>query len=153
MKYKYKYPYWLLSIWKWVIIIMEVVLFPIFARQGPPLGFSFVPGNLISDEMIEFWEGLFAFAFCVLTFVRTGSFLWMHWLNQPKNCFNEVPHCPSSCWSANRLAYLAARILRSRSFKVCTCTQFRFAAHFHFIEWWQIPAVTSLGVVWEHPVL
>ena len=35
------------------------------------------------------------------------------------------------CWSANRLEYLAARISRSRSFKVCTCTQFRFAAHFH----------------------
>jgi len=31
-------------------------------------------------------------------FARTGSFFWkrMHWLNQPKNCFNEVPHCPSS---------------------------------------------------------
>ena len=58
------------------------------------LGSSFVPGNLISDEMIEFREGLFAFR--TSFFVRTSSFLWMHWLNQPKNCFNEVPHGSSA---------------------------------------------------------
>ena len=37
------------------------------------LGSSFVPGNLISDEMIEFREGLFAFR--TSFFVRTSSFL------------------------------------------------------------------------------
>ena len=71
------------------------------------LGSSLVPGNLISDEIIKFREGLFfetdSQLYVVETvwldlLVRTVSFFWkrMHWLNQPKNWFNEVPHCPSS---------------------------------------------------------
>ena len=72
---------------------MESFLFPVINVTS-----SFVPGNLISDEMIEFRKSLDT-VFCWESstfFVRTGSFFRIYWLNQPTNFFNEEPHCRSS---------------------------------------------------------